>query len=121
MISEALKVRPEARVLDRLGTRKAGDLFIASMSLGELVRDARQARDKTKRERFKRWIDHDLAAQFHGRILPFDQEAAVSWGEIMGDGDRLGRPKPMADVQIAAVARRNNRSWSQATPEISWA
>ena len=37
-----------------------------------------------------------------------DQEAAVIWGEIMGDGDRLGRPKPMADAQIAAVARRHN-------------
>ena len=30
------------------------------------------------------------------------------WGEIMGEGDRLGRPKPMADAQIAAVARRHN-------------
>ena len=29
------------------------------------------------------------------------------WGEIMGDGDRTGRPKPMADAQVAAVARRH--------------
>ena len=67
-----------------------------------------RAKDKAKRERFRRWIEQDLASQFDGRILPFDQEAAVIWGEIMGDGDRLGRPKPMADAQIAAVARRHN-------------
>ena len=30
------------------------------------------------------------------------------WGEIMGDGDRAGRPKPAGDAQIAAVARRHN-------------
>ena len=29
------------------------------------------------------------------------------WGEIMGDGDRTGHPKPMADAQVAAVARRH--------------
>ena len=108
VISETLKSRPEARVIDWLGSQKANDLFLASVSLGELVRGARQARDKAKRERFKRWIEQDLASQFNGRILPFDQEAAVIWGEIMGDGDRLGRPKPMADAQIAAVARRHN-------------
>ena len=108
VISETLKSRPEARVIDWLGSQKANDLFLASVSLGELVRGARQAKDTAKRERFERWIEHDLASQFNGRILPFDQEAAVIWGEIMGDGDRLGRPKPMADAQIAAVARRHN-------------
>ena len=29
------------------------------------------------------------------------------WGAIMGEGDRTGRPRPMADAQIAAVALRN--------------
>ena len=108
VISETLKSRPSARVIDWLGDQRPNDLFLASVSLGELVRGARQAKDKTKRERFERWIDYELAAQFDGRILPFDREAAVIWGEIMGDGDRLGRPKPMADAQIAAVARRHN-------------
>ncbi len=106
VISEALKPHPNARVIAWLGDQRSNDLFVASMSLGELVRGAHRVKDKVKRERFKRWINHDLAAQFQGRILPFDQEAAVIWGEIMGDGDRTGRPKPMADAQIAAVARR---------------
>lgn len=108
VISETLKSRPDAKVIDWLGDQRAADLFLASMSLGELVRGARRAKDKTKRERFERWIDYDLAARFDGRILPFDREAAVIWGEIMGDGDRRGHPKPMADAQIAAVARRHN-------------
>ena len=108
VISETLKSRPDVKVIDWLGDQRPADLFLASMSLGELVRGVRRAKDKTKRERFERWIDYDLAARFDGRILPFDREAAVIWGEIMGDGDRLGRPKPMADAQIAAVARRHN-------------
>ena len=108
MISETLKPRPEAGVIDWIGSQMANDLFLSSIGLGELVRGARRAKDRTRREQFNRWIDHDLTAKFHGRILPFDREAAAIWGQIMGDGDRLGRPKPMADAQIAAVARRHN-------------
>ena len=107
VISETLKPRPSDRVITWLSGQRSNDLFLASMSLGELVRGAHRVKDKAKGERFKRWIERDLAAQFQGRILPFDQEAAVIWGEIMGDGDRTGRPKPMADAQVAAVARRH--------------
>ena len=107
VISETLKPRPSDRVITWLSGQRSNDLFLASMSLGELVRGAHRVKDKAKGERFKQWIERDLAAQFQGRILPFDQEAAVIWGEIMGDGDRTGRPKPMADAQVAAVARRH--------------
>ena len=107
VVSETLKPRPERRVVDWIGRQMANDLFLASISLGELVRGVRRMRDRARRERFQRWIDYDLAAQFQGRILPFDRETAVIWGEIMGDGDRVGGPKPMADAQIAAVARRH--------------
>ncbi len=107
VISETFKPRPERRVIDWIGRQVAHDLFLASISLGELVRGVRRMKDGERRKRFERWIDHDLAAQFQSRILPFDREAAVIWGDIMGDGDRTGRPKPMADAQIAAVARRH--------------
>ena len=107
VVSETLKPRPERRVVDWISRQMANDLFLASISLGELVRGVRRMRERARRERFQRWIDYDLATQFQGRILPFDRETAVIWGEIMGDGDRVGRPKPMADAQIAAIARRH--------------
>ena len=107
VVSETLKPRPEIRVVDWIGRQVASDLFLAAISLGELVRGVRGMKDGAKRERFERWLDRDLAAQFQGRILPFDREAAVIWGGIMGDGDRAGWPRPMADAQIAAVARRH--------------
>ena len=78
VISETLKSRPEAKVVDWLGSRSANDLFLASVSLGEPVRGARQEKDKAKRERFRRWIEQDLTSRFDGRILPFDQEQELS-------------------------------------------
>lgn len=107
VISETFKPRPEPRLVDWIGRQIPSDLFLSSISLGELVRRVRRMKDRASRDLFQRWIDHDLAAQFSGRILPFDREAAVIWGGIMGDGDRTGHPRPMADAQIAAVARRH--------------
>ena len=88
----------------------AADLFLSSITLGELVRGARRLRDEVRRRRIERWVRSDLGAQFRDRVLPFDPEAAVIWGEIMGDGDRTGRVRSSvvaADAQIAAVARRH--------------
>ena len=107
VISETFRPHPDSRVLEWVSRQMADDLFLAAVSLGELVRGARRVKDGAKRERLAHWINHDLVTQFQGRILPFDREAAVIWGTIMGEGDRSGRPKPMADAQIAAVALRH--------------
>jgi len=107
VVSETFRPRPAPRVLEWARWQMASDLFLAAMSLGELVRGARSVKDRVQRERLARWINHDRATQFQGRILPFDREAAVIWGTITGEGDRAGRPKPMADAQTAAVALRN--------------
>lgn len=107
VISETFRARPDPRALAWIGRQMSGDLFLAAVSLGELVRGVQRVKNTARRERLTRWINHDLTAQFQGRILPFDREAAVIWGAIMGEGDRTGRPKPMADAQIAAVALRN--------------
>jgi len=81
---------------------------MASLTIGELVRGARRLQDTARRRVYERWIENDLANQFKNRILPFDRDAAVIWGNIMGDGDRTGRTQPAADAQIAAVARHHN-------------
>ena len=106
VLSETLKPRPDPSVTAWFATRSPGDLFLSAISLGELVRGAYRMKEKPKRERLARWVEDDLTAQFQNRILPFDQDAAAIWGHIMGDGDKTGRPKSMADAQIAAVAKR---------------
>ena len=107
VVGETFRPRPAAAVIEWIGDQSIGDLFLSSISLGELVRGARRLRDGVRRRRIETWIRRDLAGQFRGRVLPFDAEAAVVWGEIMGDGERIGRVRSMADAQIAAVARRH--------------
>lgn len=105
VISETVKRRPEQRVMAWLEARLASDLFLSAITLGELVRGARRLADPTRRRLYERWIEDELEAQFEGRILPFDHAAARLWGEMMGDGDQIGKPRAALDAQIAAVAR----------------
>lgn len=104
VVSETVRPRPRQPVLDWIEARNPSDLFLAALTIGELVRGARKVREQERRERYERWIEQDLARQFDGRVLPFDGRTAAIWGRLMGDGDRAGRRPAAADAQIAAVA-----------------
>jgi toxin FitB len=103
VISELVRPAPEARVLHWIAGQSAADLHISALTLGELLRGVARLAAGRRREALRQWIDHDLAGQFEGRVLPFDRAAAVIWGELMGDGDRRGRPRAALDAQIAAI------------------
>jgi predicted nucleic acid-binding protein len=107
VVSEMVKPKPEARVVAWMEAQVPATLFLPAQTIGELVRGARKIKENDRRARLERWIENDLADQFDGRILPFDDAAAVLWGRLMGDGDRKGQTPAAADAQIAAVALQN--------------
>jgi predicted nucleic acid-binding protein len=51
-------------------------------------------------EAFARALEED----FEGRVLPFDQPAALIAGAIAAEQRRQGRPVEIRDVQIAGIA-----------------
>lgn len=104
VVSEPMRARPETAVVRWLATHSPAELFLASITVGELVQGVHRLSRADARERYDHWIHAELIRQFEGHILPFDQHAAVIWGEIMGRGLRSGRPPPALDAQLAAIA-----------------
>ena len=47
-------------------------------------------------------------ALFAGRVLPFDEAAALTWARLMAEGTATGRPRSALDMIIAAVAEAND-------------
>jgi hypothetical protein len=47
-------------------------------------------------------------ALFAGRVLPFDENAALLWARLMADGTAKGRPRSALDMIIAAIAEAND-------------
>lgn len=106
VVSELVKVTPEPRVLRWISSRTPADLYLSSVTIAELAREAARLPDGPRRDKFSNWIERDLRSQFAGRVLAFDEQAALVCGGIMGECDRRGQPRSFADAQIAAVAIR---------------
>ena len=106
VLSELVRPVPEGRVLRWFERQVPVDLYLSSITLGELVRGIVRLPDGRRRVALSRWVSRDLRDQFEGRLLPFDEQAAGIWGTIMGECDRRGRPRAGADAQIAAIAIR---------------
>jgi len=108
VISELIKPTPEPVVVEWIGNQSVKDLYLSAITIGELTRGVSRLPESRKRKHLDQWVTSTLPRQFEGRILPFDHNAAVIWGNIMGNGDRNGCPRSAADAQIAATALRNN-------------
>ena len=104
VISEAVRLKPEPRVLDWLKEQSPAELFLSAMTIGELMRGAHNVKEKARRDKFTNWIEEDLTRQFEDRILAFSDSAARICGESMGTGDRTGKTPSAFDAQIAAIA-----------------
>jgi len=58
----------------------------------------------------ERWFSGPEGPQalFAGRVLPFDEKAALVWARLMADGTAKGRPRSPLDMIVAAVADAND-------------
>jgi toxin FitB len=57
-----------------------------------------------KKADLARWWDSYFLPNFTGRILAFDLRAAKIHGTIRALGRRRGKPRPIADSMVAAIA-----------------
>lgn len=86
------------------------DLFIASLTVGEIRRGILEKPRGKKRDILDTWFSGPEGPQalFAGRILSFDDKAGLVWARLMADGKTAGKPRSALDMIIAAVAAAND-------------
>src|ERR1700681_5049809 len=86
-----------------------GDLFISALTVAEIRRGLLEKPRGKKREQLERWFSGPEGPQalFAGRVLPFDESAALVWARLMSDGTTAGRPRSSLDMIVAAIAQAN--------------
>ena len=96
---------PEALVA-WMSDRYDDELCVSALSVAEIRRGILLLSAGPKREALEHWCagPDGLKALFDGRVLPFDDRAALVWGRLMADGNRSGRPRSALDMIIAATA-----------------
>ncbi len=106
IINDATKPRPAQALLDWLSKQIDEDLHISTLTLGEIRRAILEKPAGRKRRALEQWFAGPEGPQalFAGRILPFDERAALVWARLMAEGTAKGRPRSAFDMVIAAVA-----------------
>lgn len=110
IISQATKPKPSEALLVWMAEQADADIFIASLTIAEIRRGVLEKPAGMRRRSLEAWFSGPEGPQalFAGRILPFDEKAALIWAKLMADGKTRGRPRNALDAIIAAVAEAND-------------
>ena len=109
VISNITKTDPSESLLEWMSAQSDSDLFISSLTIAEIHRGILDKPKGKKRERLEAWFAGPEGPQslFKGRILPFDEKAALVWARLMSEGRATGKPRSDLDMIVDAVAETN--------------
>ena len=110
IISNVTKPRPSDSLTAWLAAQADIDLFISSLSLAEVWRGVLDMPEGSKRRQIEAWWAGPEGPQslFAGRVLAFDEPAALAWARLMSTRTTTGRPRSALDMIVAAIAEAND-------------
>lgn len=109
IISNITKASPSESLLAWMAEQNDDDLYISSLTIAEIRRGVLEKPAGKRRDQLEAWFGGSEGPQalFAGRVLPFDEGAALIWARLMAKGKSRGRPRSPLDTIIAAVAEAN--------------
>ena len=109
ILSNITKPIPSKSLLSWMSEQVDEDLFIASLTVAEIRRGVLEKPAGKRRDQLEAWFGGPEGPQalFAGRVLTFDEAAALIWARLMADGKARGRQRSALDTIIAAVAEAN--------------
>jgi len=103
VVSETMRPRPAPEVMGWLDRQAPVELFVTSVSVGEIHFGLECLDDGRRKLELQTRFERFLKRGFDGRILDYTSECARRYGQLMGWRRRAGRPLSAPDGQIAAI------------------
>jgi toxin FitB len=109
IISNVTRPVPSEALVAWMAEQPDENLFISSLTIAEIRRGVLEKPAGKKRHELESWFTGSEGPQalFAGRVLPFDEAAALIWAQLMAAGTAMGRSRSALDMIIAAVAEAN--------------
>ena len=105
VVSELMLNAPSPAVVSWLSrVRLADELFITSITVGEILYGIELLPAGKRHDKLKADAEGMFAEDYSSRILDFDERAARAFAQIASSRRRIGRPMAELDAQIAAIA-----------------
>jgi toxin FitB len=110
IISNVTKPTPSEALVSWMTRQADESLFISSLTIAEIYRGVLEKPAGKKRRELERWFAGPEGPQalFAGRVLPFDEQAGITWARLMAEGTARGRPRSAFDMVIASIAQVND-------------
>ena len=84
--------------------RHDAELALSTVVIGEIAFGIEKVAPERRARRLTRDFDA-LRRRYADRIFGFTEAAALVYGALAGERSRAGRPMPIADAMIAAIAK----------------
>jgi predicted nucleic acid-binding protein len=107
-VSELIRPHPDRRVMEWADSTNESSLHLSVLTLGEIRKGIAALPQGKRRTKLETWLEVDLKARFHGRILAVDADVADRWGLLTAEAKRKGKPLPVIDGLLAATALHHN-------------
>ena len=107
-MSEPLKRDPSAAVLKWLDRQSPATLYLTTISQAELFAGVLALPAGKRRTELKRVINNELVSLFANRILPFGENSAEAYAQVVTGANAAGNAIDFADAAIAAIALEHN-------------
>jgi predicted nucleic acid-binding protein len=110
IISNVTRPTPSESLLSWMAEQADEDLYISSLTVAEIWRGVIEKPAGKRQRELEAWFAGPEGAQslFAGRVLAFEEKAALAWAKFTADGRRRGRPRGALDTIIAAIAEVND-------------
>ena len=103
VISELIKPKPSSKVLKWLRSCENENLFLSSLTIGEVQKGISKLPDSQKKNNLQDWMDKELIRRFNKRIIGIDFKVAQQWGKIQASTEIAGTKIPVIDSLIASI------------------
>ena len=103
VISELTKLKPNIKVVDWISNQNEVDLYISTLTFGELFKGIEKLSISIKKDKLHNWLENDLKDRFWNRIIDINLDIATVWGKIQAIAEQKGKPMPAIDSLIAAT------------------
>jgi toxin FitB len=104
VISELMAKQPNQAVMQWIDSVDEDRLYLSVITIGEIRKGIAKLPDSTRKLDLHAWLTDHLLSRFSDRIVAIDTGVMLDWGQLVGNLERLGKPMPLMDSLIAAIA-----------------
>jgi len=105
IISELISKNPNKKVVDFILNLDEENLYLSVITIGEIKSGIEKLDNGQKKEKLLCWLENDLLRRFSKRIIDVDVEVMLQWGIINTQLKKIGKPLPVMDSLIGAIAQ----------------